>query len=48
MGLRAPVDRVPAGERAFMLASTLKALTEGDTPVKIKHFDSSKKKGGSS
>ena len=48
MGLRAPGDRVPAGERAFMLASTWKALTEGDTPVKIRNFDSSKKKGGNS
>lgn len=29
-----------------MLASIKKALSEGDTPVKIRNFGSDKKKGG--
>lgn len=45
MGFRTHNDRIPYGERAFMLASIKKAVEEGDTPVKIKHF-STKKKGG--
>lgn len=44
MGTRTPSDEVPAGERAFMLASTKKALMEGDTPVKIRNFSSKKDK----
>ena len=44
MGLRTPDDPIPPGERAFMMASTKKALMDGDTPVKIKHFSSNKKK----
>lgn len=47
MGLRSRNDRIPEGERAFILASTRKALLEGDTPVKIRNFTSSSKKGGS-
>lgn len=47
MGLRTPDDPVPDGERAFMLASTRKALEEGDVPVKIRNFSSKKDKGGS-
>lgn len=47
MGLRSPNDRIPAGERAFMLASTKKAIMEGYTPIKIQNF-SSKNKGGES
>lgn len=43
MGLRTRNEVIPEGERAFIFASTLKALEEGDTPVKIKHFSS---KGG--
>lgn len=46
MGLRSRNDKIPAGERAFMLASIKKALQEGDTPVKIRNFGSSKSKGG--
>lgn len=38
MGLRTVNDPIPDGERAFILASTRKALTEGDTPVKIRNF----------
>lgn len=48
MGLRSRNDRIPPGERAFMLASTKKAIMEGDTPVKIRHFSSKKDKGGNS
>ena len=44
MGLRTENDKIPDGERAFMLASTRKALTEGDTPVKIRNFASKNKK----
>lgn len=46
MGLRSRNDRIPDGERAFILASIQKALEEGDTPVKIRHFN--KKKEGAS
>jgi len=35
MGLRSWTDPVPAGERAFILASTRMALQEGGTPVKV-------------
>lgn len=44
MGLRTRNDPIPDGERAFILASTRKALEEGDTPVKVRNFGSSKKK----
>ena len=43
MGLRTRNDPIPEGERAFILASTMKAVEEGDTPVKIRNFGSSKK-----
>lgn len=43
MGLRTRNDPIPDGERAFMLASTKKALSEGDTPVKIRNFTKSTK-----
>lgn len=46
MGLRTRNDRIPEGERAFILASTKKAIIEGDTPVKVRNFGSSKKNGG--
>ena len=46
MGLRAPNDPIPYGERAFMLASTKKALTEGDIPVTVRNFSKSKKDAG--
>ena len=45
MGLRTRNDRIPAGERAFILASIKKAIMDGDTPVKVRNF-SSKGKGG--
>ena len=44
MGLRTVNDPIPDGERAFMLASTRKAITEGDMPVKIRNFSSKKPK----
>lgn len=46
MGFRTRNDLIPAGERAFILASTKKAITEGDTPVKIRNFGGAKKTGG--
>lgn len=48
MGFRTQNDPVPDGERAFMTASIKKALMEGDTPVKIKHFSKSQETGGGS
>jgi len=47
LGLRTRNDPIPEGERAFLLASTKKALLEGDTPVKVNTI-ASKKKGGDS
>ena len=38
MGLRTRDELIPAGERAFILASIKKAIIEGDTPVKIRNF----------
>lgn len=46
MGLRTRNDPIPQGERAFILASIKKAITEGDLPVKIRNFSSKKDKGG--
>lgn len=43
MGLRTQNDLVPHGEQVFMLASTRKALVDGDTPVKISNFTSKSK-----
>lgn len=43
MGIRTRNDKITEGERAFILASTRKALEEGDTPVKIRNFSSKKK-----
>lgn len=48
MGLRTPNDPVTDGERAFMLASTKKALMEKDVPVKVRNFSSKKGSGGGS
>ena len=45
MGLRSRNDPMPEGERAFILASTRKALAEGDTPVKVRNFTGNKKGG---
>lgn len=47
MGLRTRNDLIPAGERAFIIASIKKAIIEGDTPVKVRNFNN-KKKGGES
>lgn len=49
MGLRTRNDKIPAGERAFIMASIKKAWNDGDVPVKVRHFGSNKdkKKGGS-
>lgn len=46
MGLRKPDDIIPEGERIFILASTKKALMEGDTPVKVRNFGSKKNADG--
>ena len=43
MGLRTPDEPIPDGERAFMLASTKKALADGYTPIKVQNFTSDKK-----
>lgn len=46
MGLRARNDRIPAGERAFIMASIKKALLEGDVPVTVRNFTGKKGGGG--
>lgn len=46
MGLRAPNDPIPYGERAFCLASTKKAIMEGDVPVAVRNFSKQKKDAG--
>ena len=38
MGFRTRNDIIPAGERAFILASIKKSILEGDTPVKVRNF----------
>ena len=43
MGLRTRNEKIPRGERAFMLASIKKALAEGDTPVKVRNLGPQKK-----
>lgn len=49
MGLRTRNDRIPEGERAFILASTKKAFLDGDVPVKANMFSKKDKgKGGNS
>ncbi|MDO4280788.1 MAG: hypothetical protein Q4C56_04075 [Peptococcaceae bacterium] len=42
MGLRTRNEKIPDGERAFMLASIRKALLEADTPVKVRNFGKQK------
>lgn len=44
MGLRGANDPIPEGERAFILASTKKALMDGDTPIKLRNFSKNNKK----
>jgi hypothetical protein len=46
MGLRKPDDIIPEGERIFILASTKKALTEGDVPIKCRNLTAKKKADG--
>ena len=48
MGVRTRNDPIPEGERAFMLASTRKALEDGDTPVKVRNISGKKKQSGGS
>lgn len=43
MGLRTRDEPIPDGERAFMLASTKKALVDGFTPIKVQNFSGKKK-----
>lgn len=38
MGIRTVNDPILEGERVFMRASDMKAMEEGDTPVKVKNF----------
>ena len=38
MGYRTVNERIPEGERAFMIASDMKALEDGDIPVRVKNF----------
>lgn len=47
MGFRTRNEPVTEGEHAFMKASIYKAMTDGETPIQIKHF-SKKTEGGSS
>ena len=46
LGFRTRNERIPDGERAFMLASIKKAITDGDIPVTVRNFQSDKSKGG--
>ena len=39
MGLRTQNDPIPEGERAFIMASNIKALEEGYLPVKENSFE---------
>lgn len=46
MGFRTINDPIPDGERAFMLASTKKAMKESDVPVTVRNFSKPKKGTG--
>ena len=46
MGFRAVNDPIPYGERVFMMASDQKAIEDGDTPIKIRHFSERSKEDG--
>ena len=48
MGYRTRNEPVTDGERSFMIASIQKAIMDGDTPIKIKHFSKKQETGGSS
>ena len=43
MGLRSPMETILPGERTFAIASTKKALEEGDTPPKLRNIVGTKK-----
>lgn len=45
MGFRTKNEPITDGERAFMLASIKKALSEGDTPIKLRNLGTKKKAG---
>lgn len=45
LGMRGPMDKLLPREHCFIMASTKKALEEGDTPVKIRNFAKEKKEG---
>ena len=46
MGFRTQNDPIPDGERAFMLASTKKAIKDADVPVTVRNFSKPKKDTG--
>lgn len=46
LGTRTRNDVITDGERAFMLASIKKAIKDGDTPIKAKHFSNNNNKPG--
>lgn len=48
MGFRTRNEPVTDGERSFMMASIYKAMTDGETPIQIKHFSKKQETGGSS
>lgn len=48
MGFRTRNEPVTDGERSFMMASIYKAITDGETPIQIKHFSKKQETGGSS
>lgn len=45
MGLRTINDPIPEGERVFMIASDVKAMEDGDIPVKLRNFGGGKRDG---
>lgn len=46
MGVRTRNDLIPEGERVFMMASDIKALEDGYTPVKVQNFSGKEKNDG--
>ena len=45
MGFRTQNDPIPEGERVFMMASDIKAIEDGDIPIRVKNFSGGKKDG---
>lgn len=45
MGLRTREERMPPGERAFIMASNRKALEDGYLPVKVNSFEEKEEEG---